>query len=87
MVNRGSPGSGRPPEGRRWRAAAIVLLALAGCAGQGPITDCVVADARGNQWQGSDATPLGAEEAARIACGRDSPEPSSCVVRSCQGRW
>jgi hypothetical protein len=69
---------------------AMVMLAgmsVAGCADEGPITDCIVADGRGSEWRGSDITPLGAQEAAIIACGQQSPDPTTCVVKGCRARW
>lgn len=73
--------------GRQLLPILLAILALAACAGSGPITDCVVQDSRGNLWRGSDVTPLSAEETARIACGSESPDPGSCRVQSCGGRW
>ena len=75
---------------RLFSVQALILL-LVGCAGGGssggPITECTAADSRGAGWTGSDITPLGAEDAALIACGQQSGDPTSCVVSKCQQRW
>ncbi len=65
----------------------IALGTTACTRGGGPITDCFVADSRGASWKGSDITPLGAEDAAMIACGQQSADPTSCVVTTCAPRW
>ena len=67
----------------------LILAAAAGCSpNHGPITECVVSDSRGNAWTRSDdVSPLGAQDAALIACGQESPDPTSCVVTRCEGHW
>jgi hypothetical protein len=70
-------------------AHMLVIVVAAGCSNDsvGPVTECVVADSRGASWTRSDLTPLGAEDAALIACGQQSADPTSCVVTKCQPRW
>jgi hypothetical protein len=86
MIGKRKDGAGGWPLLSR-SALILVAASVTACADQGPVTDCIVADSRGNAWQGSDVTPLSAQETARIACGRESPDPTSCTVKSCTGRW
>ncbi len=70
-------------------APILMVMVAAGCSGAsvGPVTECVAADSRGVSWTRADLTPLGAEDAALIACGQESADPTTCVVSRCGQRW